>query len=271
MPGYGIVNTRYLSDVADAIRLKNGLSDTYKVSEMADAINEIPILKRSVLRPDAELVASYSYDKYLLADEGIEPKAYTTTSTNLITSQNLTPQVTCDFTNYNYYILIRMATIPEYSITTINKGREEYALNSAMYEITEIPENDIISFIDSTKKVTIASRTIVSAGNSAKEIYFSNATTLSINYSAAYGYNQTVTSPSFIGNYLTIKSPVFIVSGHTTYFTNTFMNAVTDVRYQYVIDVYRAKKGNLNLDGWGLGMQWLKMNEDIQTTNHKLT
>ena len=271
MPGYGIVNTRYLSDVADAIRLKNGLSDTYKVSEMADAINEIPILKRSVLRPDAELVASYSYDKYLLEDEGITPKAYTTASIILIGYQNLTPTITCDFTNYNYYILIRMATIPEYSITTINRGREEYALNSAMYEIAEIPENGIISFIDPAKKITTVSRNMVSAGNFVKEIYFSNETTLTSLNSSAYGYNQTITSPSFIGNYLTIKSPVFTVCGHTTYFTDTFMNAVTDVRYQYVIDVYRAKKGNLNLDGWGLGMQWLKMNEDIQTTNHKLT
>ena len=49
------------------------------------------------------------------------------------------------------------------------------------------------------------------------------------------------------------------------------MNAVTDVRYQYIIEVWRAPKNNLNLDGWGLTTQWLKMNDDIQASGHKLT
>ena len=36
-----VVNDTYLSDIADAIRAKNGSSDTYKPSEMADAISAI--------------------------------------------------------------------------------------------------------------------------------------------------------------------------------------------------------------------------------------
>lgn len=270
MAGYGIVNTRYISDIANIIRSKNGSSDTYKISEMANAINEIPILKTGIIRPDAELVTSYSYDKHL-SDEEITPIAYTTTSTTLIAANSLTPTVSCDFTNYSYYVLIRMATIPEYNITTINKGREEYALNGAMYEITEIPENEIISFVDSSKKITSISRAVISAGNFTREVYFSSATALTSYVSAAYGYNQTATAPSLSSSTLTLKSPAFIVRGHTTYFVNTFMNAVSDVRYQYIIDVYRAKKNNLNIDGWGLKTQWLKMNEDMQTSKHKLT
>ena len=36
-----LVKQSYLEDIADAIRAKNGLSDTYKPSEMADAISDI--------------------------------------------------------------------------------------------------------------------------------------------------------------------------------------------------------------------------------------
>lgn len=37
-----LINTTYLSDIADAIRAKNGSSDRYKVSQMAAAISAIP-------------------------------------------------------------------------------------------------------------------------------------------------------------------------------------------------------------------------------------
>ena len=274
--GYGIVDTQYLSNIADAIRDKSESSDTYKISEMAEAIENIqtgaaPTLIRGVVRPDAELVKTYTFDKYLHEDLGVTIPAYTTTSTTLVAAASLSPTYTCDFTNYSYYVLIRMATIPEYSISTVGKGREEYALNGALYEITETPANEIAALINPTKKVTSVSRSVYQAGNFVREVYYSSGTAVTFYGSAAYGYNQTVTAPSLSSSTLTLKSPAFIVRGSTTYFVNTYMNAVTDVRYQYIIDVYRAPKGNLNLDGWGLTTQWLKMNEDIQKTGHKLT
>ena len=274
--GYGIVDTQYLSNIADAIRDKSESSDTYKISEMAEAIENIqtgaaPTLIRGVVRPDAELVKTYTFDKYLHEDLGVTIPAYTTTSTTLVAAASLSPTYTCDFTNYSYYVLIRMATIPEYSISTDGKGREEYALNGALYEITETPANEIAALINPTKKVTSVSRSVYQAGNFVREVYYSSGTAVTFYGSAAYGYNQTVTAPSLSSSTLTLKSPAFIVRGSTTYFVNTYMNAVTDVRYQYIIDVYRAPKGNLNLDGWGLTTQWLKMNEDIQKTGHKLT
>ena len=36
-----IINDEYLTDIADAIRTKNGLTDSYKPSEMAAAISQI--------------------------------------------------------------------------------------------------------------------------------------------------------------------------------------------------------------------------------------
>ena len=66
---------------------------------------------------------------------------------------------------------------------------------------------------------------------------------------------QTITAPSISGVNLSIKTPALIIRGSTTYYTNTYMNATTDVRYQYIIDLYRSKKGDMNLDGWGIYTQ----------------
>ena len=228
-------------------------------------------LVRGVLRPDAELVETWSYDKKMYADEEISPIAYTTTSTTMKASASLTPTASLSFTNYDYYVAIRMATIPEYSITTVGKGRQEYALNGAFYEITRTPANTIHSLIDSSKYYTSASTAVYSAGNFVREVYYSSSTAITFYGSASYGYNQTVVAPSVSSSTLTVKSPTFIARGSTTYFTSTYMNAVSDVRYQYVIELWRAPKNNLNLDGWGLDQQWIKMNDDILNNGGTLT
>lgn len=45
-----IITKQYLTDIADAIRLKNGKSITYKPSEMAAAINELEIVGADALK-----------------------------------------------------------------------------------------------------------------------------------------------------------------------------------------------------------------------------
>lgn len=209
-------------------------------------------LKMGVLRPDAEIVQSYSYDKYIVADEGITIPAYTTTSQTLKASANLTPTVSMDLTNYNYYVFERLLTIPSYSVTTKAKGRVEYWLNSALYEITEYPANTFHALLEPTRKLASRTTTIYAAGAGPRLVYYTSGTAITAYASAAYGTAQTVTTPTISSTTLTLKSPAFIVRGHTTYFANTYMNALTDIRNQYVIDVYRAPKNNLNLDGWGI-------------------
>ena len=82
-------------------------------------------LKFGVLRPDAELIKTVSYDKYIVEDEEVTIPAYSTTAATLKASETLTDTVSVDLTTYNYYILIRMLTIPVYNITTPAKGRFE--------------------------------------------------------------------------------------------------------------------------------------------------
>lgn len=49
------------------------------------------------------------------------------------------------------------------------------------------------------------------------------------------------------------------------------MNATTDIRYQYIIDVYRSPKNNLNIDGFGIYTQADHIVDCVYSTNQKLT
>lgn len=82
---------------------------------------------------------------------------------------------------------------------------------------------------------------------------------------------QAVVAPSITSGVLTINSPSVGVRGHTTYFTSTYFNALSDIRVQYVIEVYRAPKANLNLDGWGHSTQIAHVMNCVNSSTHKLT
>lgn len=224
-----------------------------------------------IMRPDAELVKTYTYDKYIHEDEGITIPAYTTTATVLKASADLSPTYTVDLANYSYYIVERMLTIPEYSITTVGKGRAEYSFAATGYEIGAIEAADVHALIDPTKKLASRTTSIYNTGNFTRIIYYSSATAISAQNSAAYAIYQTVTAPAISGSTVTLKSPALSIRGSTTYFTNTYMNAVTDVRYQYVIEVWRAPRGNLSFDGWWAANNAYKILDCIDTTTHKLT
>ena len=49
------------------------------------------------------------------------------------------------------------------------------------------------------------------------------------------------------------------------------MNALSDIRCQYVIDVYRAPIGELNVDGWEQDQALQHMINCINSDGHKLT
>ena len=334
------------TDIANAIRGKNGSSDTYKPDEMAAAITAIPsggttinnqdktvtptestqiitkdnntytglgtvtvnpipsqykdtsdatatasdiwfgktaynssglitgtsALTLGTIRPDAELIQTYTYDKLINEDEEITIPAYTTTATTLKASVNLSPTISLDYANYNYYVLERFLTIPIYNDTvkdTKAKGRTEYCATSQLYEVAEIPANNFIALVDGTTKYT--SRTLTCTVQAfTRLLYWSSATAVTPYSTSAYGTYQAVTAPSVSSGVMTVKSPGLGIRGHTTYFTSTFMNGLSDIRYQYVIEVYRAPKNNLNLNGWGSFQNLQKVIDCVNTTNHNL-
>lgn len=262
------------ADLKTAIEAKGvTVPSATKLGGYANLVESIPsgsaVLTPYPIRPDAELIQTYSYDKLINADEEVTIPAYTTTATSLKATEDLSPTITLDYTNYNYYLAIRTLSIPEYSVTSKAAGRMEYHFTSHMYELAEIPANSFITLLDNTKMIT--SRTIAaSAYSMIRALYWSSGTAIKT-ASTSYGVYQAPQAPSISSGVMTVKSPILYVRGSTTYFTKTYMNALTDIRYQYVINVYRAPKNNLNIDGWGLEHQALHILDCVNSNTHKLT
>lgn len=230
-----------------------------------------PTLVPYAIRPDAELIQSYAYDQYIVADEGLEIPAYTTTQKVIKASWNLSPTISgINLTTYRYLIAVRCLTIPTYSVDTKAKGRSEYQWCNYIYEYTHANANVFSTLIDPTKKITSASN-LVATNSLYRELYWTSATAITLYATNSYGVYQVPTAPSVSGSVMTIKSPALDVRGHTTYFTSTFMNALTDIRYQFAIDVYRVPANSLNIVGWAEDQMLQHMVNCINTTDHKLT
>lgn len=237
-----------------------------------DASKSVPYtIKPIIFRPDAEIIKTYSYDKMIVADEEITIPAYTTTATVLKASENLADTITLDYANYNYYVVERMLSIPSYSVTSKAKGRVEWNMSSALYEIADIPANTFASLLDPTKKYTSRSVSVTAAGTFPRLVYWSTTTAVTAYATAAYGTYQTVTAPTITSGVLTVKTPAFGVRGHATYFSSTYFNALTDIRNQWVIEVWKAPKDNLNVDGWSVFQNASKVIDCLNTGTHKLT
>lgn len=269
------ITESYLTDIADAIRSKNNSIQTYKPSEMASAISEISggsiNYKMGVLRDDAVLVSTYSYDKYINADEKITIPTYSTTSSTVLASETLEATYTLDYANYNYFILERALTIPEYNVTSKAKGRVEYHMSSYFYEICEVPENNFTAIIDGTTKYTSRTATLLGTGFN-RLVYWSSGTAITPYSTTAYGCAQAIVAPTLSSGIVTFKTPNFIMRGHTTYFTSTYYNALTDIRIQFLYEVYRSPKGTANLNGWTTYTQAQHIIDCVNNNNnHKLT
>lgn len=227
------------------------------------------VLKMGVLRNDAELVQTWSKDSMFVSTDGGTIPAYSTAATTLIAGANLTPTASLAFTTYNYYVLIRALTIPTYNTSVIEKSRNEYSTTSSMYEVFEVPASTFKT-LDGSKTYGSQSTNIVSAGVAYRMLFWSSATALTL-YGSTYGVQQIPTAPTISSSTLTIKNPSLQIRGNTTYLTQSVWESITDIRYQYVIELYRAPKGNLNLNGWGMYTQAMHIVDCVQTASHKLT
>lgn len=221
------------------------------------------ILKNGVLLPAGELIQTYSYNKLFVTDESGTIPSYTTTATTLITGSALSPTIQLDLVNYDYLILIRGLAIPIYNTTTKEKGRTVYTTFAGGYEIVNM---DSGTFHDNN--VSYAKNFVAAQGlaGTVRNCYWSSATAVSAT-SSGYGAYFSQVAPTFSSSTvtnptLTIKSPSFLIRGSTSVFTSSAWSKVTDIRYQYKIELYRIAKSTYNLNGWGFEQQTYKIIND---------
>lgn len=225
-------------------------------------------LKPYLIRPDAEMIKEFTYDKWAVEDDELTIPAYSTAAQTIDNSYDLTPTITLSYTDYHYYILERFLTIPKYSNgSTAVKGKSILHANSALYEVYEIPAGTIVA-----DEKTYTSRLVsVAVQNAYRMMYWSSTTAISAYSTAAYGFVQAVTAPGISSGVLTLKTPVLSARGSTTYNTSANWGRVEDIRRQWVIQVWRAPKENLNIDGWGTSQQLIHIFECAKSNNQKLT
>jgi hypothetical protein len=228
-------------------------------------------LKLGAIRPDAELVQTWSYDKLIHDDENITIPAYTTTDTTLKNWEALTPTVTADRDNYCYFAQCRGLAIPIYSSSAIGAGRSEYCVSCMEQEFVIIPANSAKAIVDSTKSNNAWSVALARQANWNRNLYWSNATTLALdtqNYGAYLNFGVDI---AMGGSTITARAPMLKIRGHATYFNSTYWGYMTDIRYQYVIELYRVPKTSLNVAGWNTRMQLMKAIDCANSSTHKLT
>lgn len=222
------------------------------------------------LRQNASVVKTWTYDKKIVADEEITLPSYTTTSTTLKAAEALENDTyTMDNENYNYFLVQRTLSIPIYSVTSKAKGRVEYHASSYLYDINDIPADTIKAILNNT---TYGSRIVGYSGQSTNRlVYWSTASVLAAYSSTAYGVIAVSQAPAIANGVITISTPNLNIRGNATYFTSTYFNALTDIRYQWVAQLWRSPKNTLGVDGWASTQNFLKVLECAKSASHTLT
>lgn len=252
-----------------SIHIASVTGGTVRPAQIQIATVGFPALEPYLLRPDAEKIKTYTYDALLVEDEEINIPAYTTTATTVKAAAAFSPTISLTYADYNYYVLERFLTIPVYNVTTTGVGREEYQLSAYLYEIVDVDGSSYRALVNDTLYTT---RSVATAGQAfTRQLYWSSASALAMYTATSYGVAQVVSAPSVSSGKLTVNAPSLQMRGHKTYFTSTYWGALTDIRLQYVIEVWRAPKNNLNIDGWGLSQQGAHIATCIDGSTNKLT
>lgn len=265
-PHYAI-ERETITNITDALRAKLGTHDPISLANIPTLLGSIPQtitgypLKRYIQRGDAERIQRYQADELWVTDLGKTKPKYSTTAATMQTGANLSPTITTDLANYNYYVMMRGIALPVYD-NAVAKGRTDYDISCYNYEVNTQPANTIYS-ADGTKAYASRHTVVQSLGSVGRTVYWSSATAIALLTNITYGWYITAQAPTYASSVLTIKAPNYGCRAHTTYCTSANWSHMTDIRFQWVIDVYRAAKGH-GSDGWMLQ----NMTDDCYTDIH---
>ena len=244
----------------------------YKLTENV-TVNPIPngwynTLKEGIVRPDAELVKVFAFDKKAVADLHLTIPAYTTTATVFLDTENL-EQLTVDY-NYRYFIVEKFCAVPTYNRNDKLKGRIEYMVSTACYDFVFTPANYYKS-LDGFDAYGPAQIVAQANGAVTKQPYYSADNAFNVYTSSTYGFGAVAQSPGVSSGKMTVKTPKWQLRGSANYFTSTYWNALTDIRLQYVIEVWRHPLDSMGFNGWNTTQILDHMVSCAQSATHTLT
>ena len=236
--------------------------------EFAEIHTAVPQIKRISIRPDAELEESWIYDKRIVADEGIQIPAYQSTTVTLKASEQI-GEVEADAANYKYFLTFRTLVIPEYNTDNVGRGRFEWSSAVGAYEFVFTPMAELHPLVDGTYTIATNSAA-VQGGVSYRSLYFTSATGISIYATTSYGIWTTAVSPTYTVGKMKINSPNFTMRAQANIFDQLYYDALTDIRFQYVYELWRVPIGSLQYNGWS-NQQLVDFSLDcLYSPSHKL-
>lgn len=217
-------------------------------------------IKVGALRPDAELVKTWSDDYMVVEDKGITIPSYSTSSTTLVASETL-ETISVSPSGYRYYFTSKHLTIPNYSIATKGNGRQDYCYFAAYSEYLFQPARQIVA-LDGSASYSSTYTLMNNYGTIVRNVAWSSATAIRVG-SSSYGAYQNVGNPTASSSHFTVKSPSVSVRGNTSYMASTYMNALTDIRVQYIIQLWRVPVSETVPNGWTHGTLLESIDNDI--------
>lgn len=234
----------------------------------AEITTNVPQLKQFVIRPDAELFKTYTYDQMLVADEGITIPEFSTTSVTLKATDQL-EAVTPDFASYKYYQTVRTLLIPIYNNSTTGRGRFEWSESIGFYEYLTREPAGYHSLVDENKNPATRSANWIGTGLY-RAGYWTSATGYTLYATTSYGLWATLVAPGYTGGTLNINSPNVVLRGQVNILDQPFYEAITDIRAQYVIELWRVPIGSLQYDGWSATQQEERVLDCLYSPSQKL-
>ena len=270
---YGLLRTANLTAVInDSYLFDVSAGSIITIYESENAIYPDPI-KFPIIRPDAQLVQRWSVDHLLVTDDGVTlpTTAPTAARADLVESQSL-PDITIDTANYEYFVNQRAIAYPIYSSSEIGRGRFEYSISESCMEALSFDRNEFIALVDSEKNYANGAYTFVGSSQY-RGVYFTSASgAMSVYTSATYGLYVVFSTPSITSSAIRLSTPTLGVRCQANIYDEPFWNITTDIRYQYIMEVWRVPRGtDRDMDGWTNTMQMERTLGCVLSPSHTLT
>ena len=223
-------------------------------------------------RYDATLVKTWKADRRVVADDHVTLPPYSTNAQTLVAAENLEAAATDPGSGYCYFLAYRGVIYPIYNTDVQVQGRQEYTI--VVYSAEQIynPGNTFPAINGSGTYVATAPAA-TGAVNAAhyRHIYWNSTTNMSVYNAGIYGATITFSSPTFATESIVPVSPTIGVRGQNTYMKQSVYETITDIRYQYIIELWRVPRPHIGLDGFFYNNIDVKLANDLATQTHTIT
>ena len=218
------------------------------INDNLDYYSQVTVNGRSdpgYLNVNGELVATFTYDKWAVADEGLTVTTYSTATSTLKASATSYGTYAADIANYNYTVVQDVLVYPVYN--TSAPATAAGKVRGQMFHVV----NDYCNYrsgfvvVDGTSSTTT---TTTATTSQYRLVYNSSATAITMAAYSNYGYYMLPTAATF-GSTISVTRPSLLQRGSTTYCTSAFVAAVSDVRYQWIAKIYRSPKDTRSTGG----------------------